>query len=112
MEPKPHLMKEIRQSLLQHLTVILGGDDLAANFILLHLLSKVHLRVDSIAVEKLSLNLTGFDKSSISVFGNRINNPLKNLIPFSQCIPLTVEYLNTASLFKASLIWSLFGPNL
>ncbi|XP_076908974.1 mini-chromosome maintenance complex-binding protein-like [Bidens hawaiensis] len=98
MEPKPHLMKEIRQSLLQHFTVVLGGDDLAANFILLHLLSKVHVRVDSIAVGKLSLNLTGFDKSSISVFRNRINDMLKNLIPFSQCIPLTVEYFNTASL--------------
>ncbi|KAL8218070.1 hypothetical protein R6Q57_021443 [Mikania cordata] len=98
MEPKPHLMKEIRQSLLHHLTVVLGDDDLAANFVLLHLLSKVHVRVDSIAVGKFSLNLTGFDKSSISVFGNRINDAVKNLLPFSQCIPLTVEFLNTASL--------------
>ncbi|KAD2805243.1 hypothetical protein E3N88_38620 [Mikania micrantha] len=98
MEPKPHLIKEIRQSLLHHLTVVLGDDDLAANFVLLHLLSKVHVRVDSIAVGKFSLNLTGFDKSSISVFGNRINDAVKNLLPFSQCIPLTVEFLNTASL--------------
>ncbi|KAM0043028.1 putative mini-chromosome maintenance complex-binding protein [Helianthus debilis subsp. tardiflorus] len=97
-EPKPHLMKEIRESLLRHLTVVLGDDALAANFILLHLLSKVHVRVDSIAVGKLSLNLTRFDKSSISVFGNRINDAVKNLLPFSQCIPLTVEFLNTASL--------------
>ncbi|MFS7961045.1 putative mini-chromosome maintenance complex-binding protein [Helianthus anomalus] len=96
-EPEPHLMKEIRESLLRHLTVVLGDDDLAANFILLHLLSKVHVRVDSIAVGKLSLNLTCFDKSSISVFGNRINDAVKNLLPFSQCIPLTVEFLNTAS---------------
>ncbi|KAK1415433.1 hypothetical protein QVD17_31214 [Tagetes erecta] len=98
MEQNPHLMKEIRQSLLRHFTVALGGDDLAASFILLHLLSKVHVRVDSIAVGKLSLNLTGFDKSSISVFGNRIDDALKNLLPFSHCIPLTVEFLNTASL--------------
>ncbi|KAK9063319.1 hypothetical protein SSX86_017189 [Deinandra increscens subsp. villosa] len=98
MEPKPHLIKEIRQSLLRHLSVVLGDDDLAANFLLLHLLSKVHLRVDSIAVGKLSLNLTGFDKSSISVFGNRINDAVKNLLPFSQCIPFTVDFLNTASL--------------
>ncbi|KAI7738486.1 hypothetical protein M8C21_016448 [Ambrosia artemisiifolia] len=97
MEPKHHMIKEIRQSLVQHLTVVLG-DNLAANFMLLHLLSKVHVRVDSIAVGKLSLNLTGFDKSSISVFGNRINDAVKNLLPFSQCIPLTVEFLNTASL--------------
>nr|GEX06174.1 hypothetical protein [Tanacetum cinerariifolium] len=53
--------------------LVLGDDELAAHFMLLHLLSKVHLRVDSVAVGKLSLNLSGFDKSSISIFGNRIN---------------------------------------
>lgn len=59
---------------------------------------QVHARVDSIAVGKLSLNLTGFDQSSISVFGNRINDAVKNLLPFTHHMPLTVEYLNTASL--------------
>lgn len=98
MEPKPHLVKGIRESLLRHLTVVLGDDELAARFMLLHLLSKVHARVDSFAVGKLSLNLTGFDKASISVFGNRINDAVKNLVPFSHRMPLTVEYLNTASL--------------
>lgn len=98
MEPKLHLVKEIRESLLHYLKVVLGDDELAANFMLLHLLSKVHSRVDSFAVGKLSLNLTGFDKSSISVFGNRINNAVKTLLPFTHHMPLTVEYLNTASL--------------
>nr|XP_043613110.1 mini-chromosome maintenance complex-binding protein [Erigeron canadensis] len=98
LEPKPELVKGIRESLLQHLTLVLGGDELAAHFILLHLLSKVHARVDSVAVGKLSLNLTSFDKSSISVFGNRINDAVKNLLPFTHSIPLTVEYLNTAAL--------------
>ncbi|KAI3815944.1 hypothetical protein L1987_15628 [Smallanthus sonchifolius] len=98
LEPKPHLIKGLRESLLHHLTIVLGNDELAAHFMLLHLLSKVHVRVDSIAVGKLSLNLTTFDKSSMSVFGNRIDAAVKNLLPFSQCIPFTVEYLNTASL--------------
>ncbi|KVI04808.1 Mini-chromosome maintenance complex-binding protein [Cynara cardunculus var. scolymus] len=98
MEPKPHLVKGMRESLLRHLTAVLGDDELAAHFMLLHLLSKVHARVDSFAVGKLSLNLTGFDKASISVFGNRINDAVKNLVPFSHRMPLTVEYLNTASL--------------
>ncbi|GKA56795.1 minichromosome maintenance complex-binding protein [Tanacetum coccineum] len=98
MEPKPHLLRGIRESLLRHLTVVLGDDELAAHFMLLHLLSKVHLRVDSVAVGKLSLNLSGFDKSSISIFGIRINDAVKNLLPYSQRMPLTVDYLNTASL--------------
>ncbi|XP_023771001.1 mini-chromosome maintenance complex-binding protein [Lactuca sativa] len=98
MEPKPHLVKGIRESLLHYLKVVLGDDELAAHFMLLHLLSKVHSRVDSFAVGKLSLNLTSLDKSSISVFGNRISNAIKTLLPFTHHMPLTVEYLNTASL--------------
>ncbi|KAL7589325.1 hypothetical protein Lser_V15G36082 [Lactuca serriola] len=98
MEPKPHLVKGTRESLLHYLKVVLGDDELAAHFMLLHLLSKVHSRVDSFAVGKLSLNLTSLDKSSISVFGNRISNAIKTLLPFTHHMPLTVEYLNTASL--------------
>ncbi|KAK9059703.1 hypothetical protein SSX86_020407 [Deinandra increscens subsp. villosa] len=98
LEPKPDLIKGLRESLLHHLTVVLGNDELAARFMLLHLLSKVHTRVESVAVGNLSLNLTNFDKSRISVFGNRIDDAVKNLLPFCQRIPLTVEYLNTASL--------------
>nr|GEX08399.1 hypothetical protein [Tanacetum cinerariifolium] len=65
MKPKPDLLRGIRESLLCHLTVVLGDDELAAHFMLLHLLSKVHLRVDSVAVGKLSLNLIGFDKARL-----------------------------------------------
>ncbi|XP_027338865.1 mini-chromosome maintenance complex-binding protein isoform X2 [Abrus precatorius] len=96
-EPKPDLVKGIREALLRHLTAVLGNDDLAAHFMLLHLLSKVHARVDALAVGKLSLNFTCFNKETVSVFGKQINLALKNLVPFTLCIPLTVEYLNTAS---------------
>lgn len=40
-QPKPHLVKEIREALLRHLTAVLGNDGVAAHFMLLHLLSKV-----------------------------------------------------------------------
>ncbi|RDX71252.1 Mini-chromosome maintenance complex-binding protein, partial [Mucuna pruriens] len=97
-EPKLDLVKGIREALLRHLTAVLGNDDVAAHFMFLHLLSKVHARVDDLAVGKLSLNLTGFKKETMSVFGVQLNIALKNLLPFTLCIPLTVEYLNTASL--------------
>ena len=58
----------------------------------------MHTRVDTLAVGKLSLNLTGFNVESASVFGNRLNLAIKNLLPFTHCIPLTVDYLNSASL--------------
>uniref|UniRef100_A0A5B7BBM3 Putative mini-chromosome maintenance complex-binding protein n=1 Tax=Davidia involucrata TaxID=16924 RepID=A0A5B7BBM3_DAVIN len=98
MEPKSHLMKDVREALLGHLTAVLGNDGVAAHFMLLHLLSRVHARVDTLAVGKLSLNLTCFSKESVSVFGNRLDLAVKNLLPFTHCIPLTVDYLNTASL--------------
>ncbi|GMY08375.1 mini-chromosome maintenance complex-binding protein [Fagus crenata] len=98
MEPKPHLVKEIRAALLRHLTAVLGNDSFAAHFMLLHLLSRVHTRVDTLAVGKLSLNLTGFSKESVSLFGHRLSHAVKDLLPFTHCIPLTVEYLNSASL--------------
>ncbi|XP_071710227.1 mini-chromosome maintenance complex-binding protein-like isoform X2 [Rutidosis leptorrhynchoides] len=40
LEPKPHLVKGIRESILRHLTVVLGDDEIAAYYLLLHLLSK------------------------------------------------------------------------
>ncbi|XP_052182221.1 mini-chromosome maintenance complex-binding protein isoform X1 [Diospyros lotus] len=98
MEHKSNLVRTIRGNLLGHLTAVLGNDGLAAHFFLLHLLSRVHARVDTLAVGKLSLNLTGFSKESASVFGNRLNSLVKNLVPFTHCISLTVDYLNTASL--------------
>ncbi|XP_039002478.1 mini-chromosome maintenance complex-binding protein-like [Hibiscus syriacus] len=98
MEPKPHLVKEIREALFRHLTAVLGNDGVAAHFMLLHLLSKVHNRVDDVAVGKLSLNLTGLSKESVSVFGTRLSQTFKTLLPFTNCMPLALEHLNTASL--------------
>ncbi|KAL8462886.1 hypothetical protein ACS0TY_033768 [Phlomoides rotata] len=92
------VIKEVREALLGHLTAVLGNDRLAAEYMLLHLLSRVHARVDSIAVGKLSLNLTCLNKESISVFGNNIKLAVENLVPFTDYAPLTVDYLNTVSL--------------
>ncbi|XP_050155330.1 mini-chromosome maintenance complex-binding protein-like [Malus sylvestris] len=97
-EPKPNLVKEIREALLRHLTAVLGNDGIAANFMLLHLLSMVYSRVGTVAVGKLSLNLTCLSRESAPVFGTQLGLALKNLLPFTQCISLTVDYLNTASL--------------
>ena len=58
----------------------------------------MHTRVDTLAVGKLSLNLTGFNNESVSVFGNSLNLAIKNLLPFTHGILLTVDYLNAASL--------------
>ncbi|KAJ0985448.1 hypothetical protein J5N97_003804 [Dioscorea zingiberensis] len=94
----PNMIKGIRESLLRHLTQVLGNDGLAAECLLLHLLSRLHARVDAVSVGKLSLNLTGFNRDTASIFRNPITKAIQSLLPFSQYIPLTVEYLNTAAL--------------
>lgn len=98
LELKPHLVKEARETLLSHLTVVLGNDGLAAHLVLLHLLSRVHARIDNFAVGKLSVNLTCFNKESVSIFGHHLTLAIKDLLPFSHIVPLTVDYLNAASL--------------
>ncbi|XP_068641394.1 mini-chromosome maintenance complex-binding protein [Aristolochia californica] len=97
-EPKPSLIRGIRETLLRHLTSILGNDGVAAQCMVLHLLSRVHARVDSVAVGKLSLNLCGLNAESVAIFVSRLNLVIQSILPFSQCIPLTVEYLNTTTL--------------
>ncbi|GMH27107.1 hypothetical protein Nepgr_028950 [Nepenthes gracilis] len=97
-EPNTLLIRGIREGMLGHLTALLGEDGVAAQFLMLHLLSGVHARVDTLAVGKLSLNLTCFTKEHASVFGSRLNLAVKNLLPFTQYIPLTIEYLNNTSL--------------
>ncbi|KAG8390164.1 hypothetical protein BUALT_Bualt01G0055000 [Buddleja alternifolia] len=98
LEFNPCAVKELREAVLGHLTAVLGNDRVAAQYVLLHLLSRVHARIDSIAVGKLSLNLTCLNKESMSVFGNHLKVAMENLLPFTQHLPLTLDYLNTVSL--------------
>ncbi|KAL6848125.1 hypothetical protein ACP4OV_022253 [Aristida adscensionis] len=97
-ELSPSLLKGIRQSLLSHLTLLLGKDELAAQCLLLHLLSRLRNRVDVVTVGRLSLNFTGFNRESASIFGNQLHTLIQGLVPYSQTIPLSIEYLNTATL--------------
>lgn len=55
-------------------------------------------KVDVVTVGRLSLNFTGFNRESVSIFGNQLNNLFQRLLPYSQVIPLSIEYLNTATL--------------
>ncbi|GJP31678.1 hypothetical protein CLOM_g14734, partial [Closterium sp. NIES-68] len=63
-EPTVASAPTIRASLLPRLTAVLGGDRLAAEYLLLHLLSRVHTRIEPMPLGKLSLNLSGFPEPS------------------------------------------------
>ncbi|KAJ4769054.1 Mini-chromosome maintenance complex-binding protein [Rhynchospora pubera] len=97
-ETLPNVIRGIRDSLVSYLSCTLGNDVIAAQCLLLHLLSKLRVKSDVASVGRLSLNLTGFTQESASIFGKQLNNAIKTLLPYSHTIPLTIEYLNTAML--------------
>ena len=59
----PHELRargaELRGAIIDHLAAPLGGDVLAAEYVLASLLSRVHTRTDSLALGKLSVALLG-----------------------------------------------------
>lgn len=92
------VMRELRESLLQSLTPVFGGDSLAAHYFLLHILSQVHARVEPVAVGKLSLNLTEIGRAANGCqFTKILAEAIQELLPCSHSVPLTIEYLNKAS---------------
>ncbi|KAJ1831710.1 hypothetical protein LPJ63_004078 [Coemansia sp. RSA 2711] len=94
-----------RAMCLTHLASVLGGDELAAQYLLLHLLSKT-VRVQDAKVGKLALNLIGVPAGSEPqpaefAFGNRasrwVGEAVSQLVPFSVSVPFNLQLLNKSS---------------
>ncbi|KAJ1901748.1 hypothetical protein LPJ66_000529 [Kickxella alabastrina] len=96
-----------RNMCVSHLASVLGGDDLAAHYLVLHLLSKT-VAVQDTKVGKFSLNLIGFpttskDAETSSVSGGfalsnlstkRVGDALALLLPRCVEIPFELKLLN------------------
>ncbi|KAJ2391871.1 hypothetical protein GGI23_005329 [Coemansia sp. RSA 2559] len=96
-----------RRMCVAHLASILGGDELAAQYLLLHLLSKT-VAVQDAKVGKFSLNLIGFpgsskDQAHPGTFSldnaatEWMSNALGQLVPRSVEIPFDLKLLNSVS---------------
>ncbi|KAI8326543.1 hypothetical protein GQ54DRAFT_1904 [Martensiomyces pterosporus] len=104
--PSEHLVR--RDMLLAHLTPVLGGDNLAAHYLLLHLLSNT-VNVQGSKVGKLSLNLIGFpsglqsEKAHASGFSltnpstRRVGDALAQFVPRCVELPFDLKLLNSSS---------------
>ena len=55
---------EVRRTLIQYLAIPFGGDELVAEYTLLHLISAVRGRVDLRPIGRFLLNVTGCPRSS------------------------------------------------
>eukprot|EP00850_Spirogloea_muscicola_P005440 SM000025S08335 [mRNA] locus=s25:142771:147905:+ [translate_table: standard] len=93
----------LRTSLLAALAGVLGGDRLAAEYLLLHLLSRVHTRTDLAALGKLSLNLVGCSAAAppapaAAALAAPLAAAIAQLVPRSHLLPLSLDLLNGHSL--------------
>ncbi len=71
--------------------MILNGDAMAAEYVLLNLISKVHTRKDALILGNLTLNLTNIT----FIQGRNLFNFIQNIAPFVLYMPLTLETLDT-----------------
>jgi Mini-chromosome maintenance replisome factor len=100
-------MAAARARIVGFLSMVLGGDNLTAEYLLLQLVASVHHRSKDGAVGVFPLNITSCPasettatatttKSPMSPLGEAITTALDALVPRCLPLPLTLEKLNTA----------------
>ncbi|XP_077992480.1 mini-chromosome maintenance complex-binding protein-like [Glandiceps talaboti] len=83
----------VRQDLIAMLQQALFGDSLAAEYLLLHLVSSVYARRDVMALGKFSLNLTGCPPNT--GFSQQLYLLIQDLVTKVYLLPMTLENMNT-----------------
>ncbi|XP_057662736.1 mini-chromosome maintenance complex-binding protein [Diorhabda carinulata] len=71
---------------------IVHGDTLAAEYLLLHLISRVYLRREGLALGKLSLNISKIPE--LANYPNELYKFIEKIVPKSVYLPMTLENLN------------------
>mmetsp|Transcript_17568 Transcript_17568/g.71092 ORF Transcript_17568/g.71092 Transcript_17568/m.71092 type:complete len:477 (-) Transcript_17568:584-2014(-) len=84
-------LPELRQQLMESLRSALMGDELAAEYALTSLVSRVERRTDTMVVGKFSLNLILPKELPAS----KVISTLETLCPRVHVIPITIQSLNT-----------------
>jgi len=100
----------LRPRVVECLAACVGGDALAAEYLLLQLLSRVHSRPEPIALGALSLNLTGCPSNQttpqnsnaddspekLSAYTQCLSKLLQAVLPQTKVLPLSIANLNSA----------------
>uniref|UniRef100_A0A8D2JFQ8 Mini-chromosome maintenance complex-binding protein n=1 Tax=Varanus komodoensis TaxID=61221 RepID=A0A8D2JFQ8_VARKO len=85
-------LSPVRAELLGFLTHALLGDSLAAEYLILHLISTVYARRDVLPLGKFTVNLSGCPRNS--VFTEHIYRIIQQLVPASYRLQMTIENMN------------------
>ncbi|KAK7901699.1 hypothetical protein WMY93_018468 [Mugilogobius chulae] len=82
----------VREELLSYFTHVLLGDTLAAEYLILHLISTVYSRRDVLPLGKFTLNLSGCP--SASSYTERLYQIIQQLVPSSFYLPMSLQNMN------------------
>ncbi|KAJ6669007.1 hypothetical protein lerEdw1_007816 [Lerista edwardsae] len=85
-------LSPIRAELLGFLTHAFLGDSLAAEYLILHLISTVYARRDVLPLGKFTLNLSGCPRNS--VFTEHVYRIIQQLVPASYRLQMSIENMN------------------
>lgn len=85
-------LSPVRAELLGFLTHALLGDSLAAEYLILHLISTVYTRRDILPLGKFTVNLSGCPRNS--TFTEHLYRIIQHLVPASFRLQMTLENMN------------------
>ncbi|XP_034040534.1 mini-chromosome maintenance complex-binding protein [Thalassophryne amazonica] len=88
----PREMASVREELLTYLTHVLLGDALAAEYLILHLISSVYARRDVLPLGKFTLNLSGCP--GVSSYTERLYQIIQQLVPSSCYLSMSLQNMN------------------
>ncbi|XP_056147762.1 mini-chromosome maintenance complex-binding protein [Lampris incognitus] len=89
-------MASIRTELLTYLTHVLLGDALAAEYLILHLISNVYARRDVLPLGKFTLNLSGCPTGSS--YTEQLYQVIQQLVPCSYRLSMSLQNMNQLQL--------------
>ncbi|XP_017095645.2 mini-chromosome maintenance complex-binding protein [Drosophila bipectinata] len=95
-DPNPSQLA-IHKDLRMLLKLCLFDDDLAAEYLLSHLISTVYSRTDMQSIGKFALNLCNLPKESAQEYTKKLYQVLELLLPASHYLPMTLDMMNTAA---------------
>uniref|UniRef100_A0A3Q1HN31 Mini-chromosome maintenance complex-binding protein n=1 Tax=Acanthochromis polyacanthus TaxID=80966 RepID=A0A3Q1HN31_9TELE len=85
-------MASVREELLSYFTHVLLGDALAAEYLILHLISNVYSRRDVLPLGKFTLNLSGCP--TVASYTERFYQIIQQLVPSSHYLAMSLQNMN------------------
>jgi hypothetical protein len=88
--------RDAHRRIIHHISTALNGDELAAEYVLLSLASRVHARTSSFSMGSLSINITGCASGHVEA----LQSVVEGLVPRMVRVPLSLDTLNAEHTFS------------